>query len=144
MEQDNLDGALPVPLGPTLRQRLAERGLRARDLAEMVGVSTNTVSSWATGKHSPRRAHSEQIATSLGVSLDELYGRAPGSSAPKAAGPDTDDLSADAAQRLVQQLADLQAAGTALRELSNAAPPLLDVLAQAQALAERWSGPGAD
>lgn len=110
----------------------------------MVGVSTNTVSSWATGKHSPGRAHSEQIATSLGVSLDELYGRASGSSVPKAAGPDPDDLSADAAQRLVQQLAALHAAGTALREISNAAPPLLDVLAQAQTLAERWSGPDAD
>jgi hypothetical protein len=53
--------------------------------------------------------------------------------------PEAQDTGASDAQRLVQQLAELRVTEMTLRGLSEAVPPLLDVLSKAQALAEEWS-----
>jgi transcriptional regulator with XRE-family HTH domain len=118
---------------------LRGRGLNGKDLAGIVEVSENTVSNWMTGKHSPSRSHSERIAGVLGMSIDEIYGRAPLSSLRQSAAGDESDGTHAEAQRLLRQLAELGTARAALQEISAAVPPLLDVLADAQKLAERWS-----
>lgn len=118
-------------IGPTLRALLAQRGMHEADLAARVGVSPNSVSSWATGRFAPSYKNAERIATELKVSLDELHGDPPGSEAP--------DYTADA-EGLVKQLAQLRDAEGALRDLSRAVPPLLEILSQAQRLAEAWNG----
>jgi transcriptional regulator with XRE-family HTH domain len=135
MDQGSLDR--PPGIGPALHDALTERGLNGAQLAEKVGVSENSVSSWMTGKYSPSRRNAERIAAVLGGSIDEVYGRAPAratETAPTWAGTGATD-----AERLVRQLAELRATETALRGLSEAVPPLLDVLSRAQALADRWS-----
>jgi len=118
---------------------LRDRGLNGKDLAGIVDVSENTVSNWMTGKHSPSRSHSERIAGALDMSIDEIYGRAPLSSRQQRAAGDESDVTQGEAQRLLRQLAELGTARAALQEISAAVPPLLDVLADAQKLAERWS-----
>jgi transcriptional regulator with XRE-family HTH domain len=143
MDQGSLDpGSNPPGIGPVLRTALRDRGLNGKDLAGIVDVSENTVSNWMTGKHSPSRSHSERIAGALDMSIDEIYGRAPLSSrwqsAQSAAG-DESDVTHREAQRLLRQLVELGTARAALQEISAAVPPLLDVLADAQKLAERWS-----
>jgi transcriptional regulator with XRE-family HTH domain len=132
MDQGSLDpGSNPPGIGPVLRTALRDRGLNGKDLAGIVDVSENTVSNWMTGKHSPSRSHSERIAGALDMSIDEIYGRAPLSSRWQSAQRE--------AQRLLRQLVELGTARAALQEISAAVPPLLDVLADAQKLAERWS-----
>jgi transcriptional regulator with XRE-family HTH domain len=140
MDQGSLDpGSNPPGIGPVLRTALRDRGLNGKDLAGIVDVSENTVSNWMTGKHSPSRSHSERIAGALDMSIDEIYGRAPLSSRQQRAAGDESDVTQGEAQRLLRQLAELGTARAALQEISAAVPPLLDVLADAQKLAERWS-----
>jgi transcriptional regulator with XRE-family HTH domain len=118
---------------------LGDRGLNGKDLAGLVDVSENTVSHWMTGKHSPSRSHSERIAGALNMSIDELYGRTSARALQRSSsGDESDGPNADA-QRLLRQLAELRTARAALQEISTAVPPLLNVLADAQKLAERWS-----
>jgi transcriptional regulator with XRE-family HTH domain len=134
MEQGSLDQ--PPGIGSALHTALTQRGFNGAQLAEKVGVSANSVSSWMTGKYSPRRRHAERIAEVLGMSVDELYGRVAARAEKASRGRDTP---ATDAEQLVRQLAELRATETALRGLSEAVPSLLDVLSRAQALAERWS-----
>lgn len=128
-------GSLDQGIAPALHEALTRRGLNGAQLAAMVGVSENSVSSWMTGKYSPRRGHAERIAEVLGLSVDELYGRP--TPAQKASA--VRDTAAIDAERLVRELAKLRATEAALRGLSEVVPPLLDVLSRAQSLAELWS-----
>ena len=73
------------------------------------------------------------------MSVDEIYGRAPAPSLRRSATGDESDQTHMDAQHLLRQLAELGTARSALQEISTAVPPLLDVLADAQKLAERWS-----
>lgn len=139
MTQGSLDpGSNPPGIGPVLRTALRDRGINGKHLADIVDVSENTVSNWMTGKYSPSRSHSERIAGALDMSIDELYGRAPASPLGRSANGESDGTHAEA-QHLLRQLAELGTARVALQEISAAVPPLLDVLADAQKLAEHWS-----
>lgn len=55
-----------------LKQILNEQGLRQKDLAIMVGVSTPTVSEWCSGKKMPRMKMLDAICDALGCPLNEL------------------------------------------------------------------------
>lgn len=140
MDQGSLDpGSNPPGIGTVLRGALRDRGLNGKDLAGIVDVSENTVSNWMTGKYSPSRSHTERIAGALGMSIDEIYGRAPAPPLRRSAPGDESGRTYVDAQHLLRQLAELGTARAALQEISAAVPPLLDVLADAQKLAERWS-----
>jgi transcriptional regulator with XRE-family HTH domain len=114
-----------------LGAELKRRNLKETDLASALGVSTNTVSSWVTGRFAPSHRNAGRIASELEISIDVLYGRAARTGTPAEQTGGAEDV--------VRQLAQLQSAQKALRELSEAVPPLLDVLTEAQRLAESWA-----
>jgi transcriptional regulator with XRE-family HTH domain len=131
MAKRRTNGSATVGIGRVLANTLELRGLKETELAEALDVSTNTVSNWVTGRYAPSHSNAARIASELKISLDELYGAAVPPATPAA--PDGD------AQGLVRQLAELQNAQQALRELSETVPPLLDILREAQRLAETWA-----
>ena len=55
-----------------LKRILDEQGLRQKDLAIMVGVSTPTVSEWCSGKKMPRMKMLDAICDALQCPLNEL------------------------------------------------------------------------
>jgi transcriptional regulator with XRE-family HTH domain len=141
MSKRNLDGeATRRAFAERLRQLCQARDVSGKRLAALADVSENTVSSWLTAKHLPDRVHSERVASGLGISLDELYGRVV-SPAPTTAQAMNSGEPEDEAQAVIARLASLGDAAAALHEIAKTAPPLLDALAEAQALVERWSGP---
>jgi putative transcriptional regulator len=62
---------------PRLQTRLrvarAERGLSQGELAQMVGVSRQTVSSIETGQYCPSTALALRLARALGLSVETLF-----------------------------------------------------------------------
>lgn len=69
-------------VGSRLRDARTQRGLSLRSVAQSVGVSASLISQVETGKTQPSVSTLFALATHLGVSLDELLGIAPTSSAP--------------------------------------------------------------
>lgn len=51
------------------------KGIRQEDLANSLDVSRSTVAMWETGKSYPRGETLEKLASVLGCSIDELFGR---------------------------------------------------------------------
>jgi transcriptional regulator with XRE-family HTH domain len=101
---------LPETFADALRAALARRSMTQARLASSIGVSKNTVTSWARGVHEPGLAHVRQIAMTLDMSVAELLGE----HAPSA--PEVDDL---------------------VRRLATVAPDLMTVLEEAQRRAAR-------
>lgn len=58
--------------GATIRQLREKRKLTQAEVAEMIGVSSKTVSKWETGKGLPDISLLQPLAGALGVSLIEL------------------------------------------------------------------------
>jgi transcriptional regulator with XRE-family HTH domain len=128
--------------------RARRGGHRQLDVAEAVGVSQTTMSSWKGGRSQPDLDHLVLLADALGVSLDRLV-RGSGQSARLAAPRLVDHRVA--CERLARRVARLDlgaAAGSrpslapALRDLGTATPELLDVLRSAQRLVEKIDGSG--
>lgn len=55
-----------------LKRMLREQGLKQKDLAKLVGVSTATVSEWCSGKKMPRMNMLNTICDKLQCPLSEL------------------------------------------------------------------------
>ena len=53
---------------------LAERGIDKKTFYKDCSISSASYSQWATGKNKPRRERLEQIATYLGVPVEEITG----------------------------------------------------------------------
>lgn len=62
------------PVATALREVLASRGISRKTLAERVGVSRNTVTSWTTGRYRPRTGHARKLAEELSLPLETLTG----------------------------------------------------------------------
>lgn len=58
-----------------LRKLRVRRGISARALGELCGLSKNRISKYESGGHCPSIAAAESIAEFFGVSLDYLVGR---------------------------------------------------------------------
>jgi len=58
-----------------LRILRKQKGLTAKELAQMVGVSEVSITQYENGKRSPRRQVLEDLADALGTSVDYLLGK---------------------------------------------------------------------
>ena len=58
--------------GTTIRQLREKRGLTQAELADMIGVSSKTISKWETAKGLPDISLLQPLAQALGISLIEL------------------------------------------------------------------------
>ncbi len=56
-----------------LRVAYGKKGLSQEELAQMVGVSTNTISRWETGTYEPTLNDLELLARKLGVRMLDLF-----------------------------------------------------------------------
>ena len=65
-------GVIMMSIGEVLKQARSESGLSQEDIAEKVGVSRQTVSSWENGKSYPDIASVIALSDTYGVSLDSL------------------------------------------------------------------------
>jgi transcriptional regulator with XRE-family HTH domain len=124
-----------------LRDELQARGISRKDFAGTVRVSRNTVTSWTRGRYRPDHEHGERIAAALGMSIDELHGRAMRQpSAGRVAAASRRLPRADReAERIVRQLAALEL-DRSLEAIRRATPDLLRVLADARDFAPRGKG----
>jgi transcriptional regulator with XRE-family HTH domain len=69
-------------IGARLREARLQRGLSLRSVAQALGVSASLISQVETGKTQPSVSTLYAMVTHLGVSMDELLGVIPASSAP--------------------------------------------------------------
>ena len=60
-----------------LRELRQERGLTQAQIASQTGVQQNTVSQWESGKRNPPSTTLPLLASVLGCTIDELFGRSP-------------------------------------------------------------------
>lgn len=124
---------MPQPL----RQLFDDRGLSEAEIARRLGVHKNTVSNWVTGRTElvPKRVL--ELAAILGVGIDELVhpehppGEVAKDDARSASTAESDAI--DVLRRL------LDSAG-AVRSMHQAAPKLMDVLSDAEALVKAFGG----
>lgn len=54
-----------------------KRGMTQKDIATLAGVQQNTVSQWESGKRNPPSSILPLLASVLGCTIDELFGRSP-------------------------------------------------------------------
>ena len=127
--------------GDRLKATIKQQGMTSKQLAEKLRVSPNSVTSWTRGRYRPDHEHTAEIATALGVTIDELHGRAepaaqppPGASSPAPAAAVTQAAAStpgagDAeAHRIVAALAALDLEPT-IEAVQRATPPLMEILA---------------
>jgi transcriptional regulator with XRE-family HTH domain len=132
----------PSDFAARLSDALKSRAISRKEFAGIVGVSRNTVTSWTRGRYRPDHEHCGRIATALGMSIDELFGRA---TPPRRNGEPASPLkhtaaSADhEAQRIVRALAVLELEEP-LEGLQRITPSILRVLADARAHARTGNG----
>ena len=69
--------ALP-PIGERLRQARLRRGMTVRGLARVVDVSASLISQIETGKSSPSVSTLYAITAALEISIEDIFGTAPG------------------------------------------------------------------
>lgn len=126
----------PHDFASRLREVLETRGVTRKQLALTVGVSQNTVTSWARGRYRPGHRNLARIAAALEMTLDDLHesGVPPDSPGRVPRGPAADDE----ARRVVGQIAaDLDAS---LQTIGRVTPDLMRALDAARAFAERATG----
>ena len=61
-------------IGATILAKRKEHGWTQKELAEKLHVTDKTISKWETGKHFPDIEIMEELADTLGISLQELLG----------------------------------------------------------------------
>jgi transcriptional regulator with XRE-family HTH domain len=79
-----------------LRVAYGKRGLSQEELAQMVGVSTNTISRWETGTYEPTLNDLELLSRKLGVRMFDLF--------PKLVHETSKDQTVDALLRAANEL----------------------------------------
>lgn len=65
----------PELFSKKLRELRQRSGMTQKQLAAELGVTTNAISCWETGKQEPDKATYANIAVFFGVTVDELFGR---------------------------------------------------------------------
>lgn len=71
-----------VDIGQRLREARTRQGISLRAIAQAVGVSPSLISQVETGKTQPSVSTLYALVTQLGISLDELMGHEPWTTAP--------------------------------------------------------------
>lgn len=61
--------------GTALRAAREDAGLTQRKLSEATGIPLDTLREYERGKYAPSAARLALLASTLGVSIDSLYGR---------------------------------------------------------------------
>ena len=87
--------------GQCFQAILRRKNLRQNEAAALLGVTQATISRWQNAKFNPRLETCRRIAESLGVTVDELFGKPAGVvksapsvyPSPRAPGPDMELLS---------------------------------------------------
>ena len=64
-----------MPMNNRIRSLRLSRGLKQSDLADILGVRQNTLSTWETGKYEPDSEALQNIADYFGVTVDYVIGR---------------------------------------------------------------------
>jgi len=90
--------------GAWLREQMADKGWRQRDLALATGVSQQTASRWMLGRTTPTVRNAQSLAQAFGVSTDEVIERLETAAHPPAAAPDARDEELAALRARVGQL----------------------------------------
>lgn len=60
-----------------IRALRQERGLTQAQFASQIGAQQNTVSQWESGKRNPPSSILPLLASALGCTIDDLFGRSP-------------------------------------------------------------------
>jgi transcriptional regulator with XRE-family HTH domain len=115
---------------------LNDQGIKQAQLADVLEVSENTVSSWTTGAHSPNSSRLPEIARALETSVGDLL-EEQGSKKRSGNRAKAGKARRTASDDLVQSLAALELESTAAK-LADAAPDLLMVLRKAERLAREF------
>lgn len=117
-----------TPFAVALTVALRQRGLTQRDLASRVGVSSNTVSSWTRGEHTPSSSHARAVAEQLGEDVGSLLGGPAPRARPAPPGPSD-------AEDVIARLGALRLS-RALAPVADSVPDLIQVLRDAEKLAD--------
>lgn len=62
----------PTRIGKRLKEYMIARGMSTNALAEKVGVTDVTIRNWKSGRTSMTLQHAEQVASALGIKIDDL------------------------------------------------------------------------
>lgn len=98
--------------GAILKNKRIECGLLQEDVAEKMGISQRTISSWETGRTVPKLDDYDKLAQIFGCSINELTGR------------DNYDVSSISARDIMIKLPDLDT--VALIEICERSQKLIE------------------
>lgn len=65
-------GSILENLSANLRRKKAEKNLTEKDIADFVGTSRSSVTSWLAGKTLPREKHWAKLSELMGLTAEEL------------------------------------------------------------------------
>ncbi|WP_147103444.1 helix-turn-helix domain-containing protein [Nesterenkonia populi] len=77
VEEDNDEGVDLIALGRRVRHLRKKQSMTLDDLAEAVGTAPSQLSLLENGRREPKLSQLRQIAKTLGVAVDELFGTEP-------------------------------------------------------------------
>jgi transcriptional regulator with XRE-family HTH domain len=120
----------PSSFGGRLTQAIKISGQSQKKIAEVLGVSENTVGNWKSGTHHPGGRNLLGLADLLGVSPAHLSGEQPDES--RSPPPRLEGDAVLACGELFDALATLKGATPQLRALADSLPTLLEALAAAE------------
>lgn len=58
---------------PQIKKLIVEKGMKQKDVAKEIGVSSQQLSNWVTGESYPRMKQAFKLAEFLGCKVDDLY-----------------------------------------------------------------------
>lgn len=64
------------PVGPALRNLMAEQNVRAEEVAYKLGVSYTTVMRWMAGRNEPTPGMGDRLGELFGVPSETFYAKA--------------------------------------------------------------------
>lgn len=137
----------PNSFGERLTAAIDNAGVKQTKLAEELEVSPNTICNWKRGACLPRHRHLEPLSIALGMSIAELTGNALEAQEQTTDNAAPSGQSAEVVDRLAQldlldALGALRQSRPQLRQLADAIPDLMDLLAEAQRQAHDGRNPG--
>lgn len=136
----------PNSFGERLTAAIDDAGIKQTKLADELGVSPNTICNWKRDVCLPRHQHLEPLSSALGISITKLAGNALEAEEQTTDKADPSSQSAQVVDRLAQlnlldALEALRQSRPQIRQLADAIPDLMDLLAEAQRQARGGENP---